>query len=216
MKTIIPWVCVAALLAGLYFIYSGSQAKDATIAQLRQENAEIPQLRAAGEEAKKIPDMNARLDSLQKDNEDLLRLRNEVRQLRDENKKVAAQLQKAQSQISSSQNQLNSAQQEQQRLAAAAAESQARADAFGNQLQAQTVRAQVNTCINNLRQIDGAKQQWALERHKTAGAVPTPADLAPYFPGGTLPACPAGGIYSINAVNVAPTCSVPGHALAPQ
>lgn len=216
MKIIIPWVCVAALLAGIYFIYSGSQAKDATIAQLRQENAEIPQLRAAGDEAKKIPALSAQLDSLQKDNEDLLRLRNEVRQLRDDNKKVTAQLQKAQSQINSTQTQLNSAQLEQQRLAAAAAENQARADAFGNQLQAQTARAQANACINNLRQIDGAKQQWALEKHKTPGAVPTPADLAPFLPGGAMPVCPAGGVYSINAVGALPTCSVPGHALVPQ
>ena len=28
--------------------------------------------------------------------------------------------------------------------------------------------SQMNACINNLRQIDGAKQQWALEKGKTA------------------------------------------------
>jgi hypothetical protein len=37
-----------------------------------------------------------------------------------------------------------------------------------------------NTCINNLRQIDAAKNQWA-ENGKTADAVPTAQDIAPYI-----------------------------------
>jgi hypothetical protein len=72
--------------------------------------------------------------------------------------------------------------------------------------------AQANTCINHLRQIDGAKQQWALEKGKQATDVPTWDDLKPYL--GTIPHCPAGGTYTIGIVSNAPTCSIPGHALS--
>src|SRR6185369_7298312 len=40
--------------------------------------------------------------------------------------------------------------------------------------------SQTNACINNLRQIDGAKQQWALENGKDSAATMTDTDLAPY------------------------------------
>ena len=52
--------------------------------------------------------------------------------------------------------------------------------------------AMQNACINNLRQIDAAKQQWALENSKKAGDVPTEADLKPFLKNGVFPACPAG------------------------
>jgi hypothetical protein len=76
--------------------------------------------------------------------------------------------------------------------------------------------AQNNACINNLRQIDGAKQQWALEKVKVGSDVPTQADIQPYIghgPNGTWPVCPQGGHYIIGAVNEPPTCSIPGHSL---
>jgi hypothetical protein len=74
--------------------------------------------------------------------------------------------------------------------------------------------SQQNACINNLRIIDAAKQQWALEKGKTATDVPTQADLMPYLSrNGQFPRCPQGGTYTINAVNEHPTCSIPGHVL---
>ena len=73
--------------------------------------------------------------------------------------------------------------------------------------------AQTNACINNLRMIDAAKQQWALENGKGPGDVPTMQDLEPYLKNGVFPTCPAGGTYTIGAVSNAPTCSVPGHQL---
>lgn len=54
--------------------------------------------------------------------------------------------------------------------------------------------AQRNTCINNIRQIDTAKQQWALEELRPANAVPNPDDLGPYLgQGDVIPEfyCPA-------------------------
>jgi hypothetical protein len=71
--------------------------------------------------------------------------------------------------------------------------------------------SQQNACINNLREIDAAKREWALENNKTNGDTPTKDDLTPYL--SHWPACPAGGTYSINPVGQPPTCSVPGHKL---
>jgi hypothetical protein len=73
-----------------------------------------------------------------------------------------------------------------------------------------------NACINNLRQIDGAKNEWALENNKTNGTPVTEADIKPYIKlgaSGNLPKCPAGGTYTIGPVGEPPTCSVPRHKL---
>jgi hypothetical protein len=72
---------------------------------------------------------------------------------------------------------------------------------------------QNNTCINNLRLIDHAKQQWAVAGNKADTDTPTMADLVRYFKNGRLPACPQGGTYTIRSVGEAPTCSKPGHVL---
>jgi hypothetical protein len=76
-------------------------------------------------------------------------------------------------------------------------------------------RAQRITCINNLRRLDGAKQQWALENNKKEGAVPTQAELQLYLGGsqGTWPTCPKGGHYTIGSIGEKPHCSVPDHEL---
>jgi hypothetical protein len=73
--------------------------------------------------------------------------------------------------------------------------------------------AQKNQCINNLRMIDAAKNQWALENHKQATDTPTESDLLPYLKGHQFPQCPAGGTYTINQDSDAPTCSVTNHVL---
>ncbi len=69
------------------------------------------------------------------------------------------------------------------------------------------------TCVNNMRLLDDAKQQWALATGKPVATVPKVKDLQIYFKDGALPECPAGGTYSLNALNEVPTCSIPGHAL---
>jgi hypothetical protein len=70
-----------------------------------------------------------------------------------------------------------------------------------------------NACINNLRQIDGAKQQWALENKKADTETPSRADLEPYLSKRQFPVCPAGGTYTINRLANPPECSHPGHKL---
>jgi prepilin-type N-terminal cleavage/methylation domain-containing protein len=74
--------------------------------------------------------------------------------------------------------------------------------------------SQANACINNLRQIDGAMQQFAIENGKHVGAAVTyPTDLTPYIKlnaGNQIPCCPAGGTYSVAQVGVDPSvlCSL--------
>ena len=74
--------------------------------------------------------------------------------------------------------------------------------------------AQANACRSNLRQIDDAKQAWAVENKKESSDVPTVADLSAFLNrgAGTF-ICPAGGTYSINEVDASPTCTVPRHTL---
>ena len=74
--------------------------------------------------------------------------------------------------------------------------------------------AQQNACINNLRQIDGAKQQWALENKKTDSDTPSREDLLPFLPNKQFPVCPAGGTYTINRLADSPSCTQPGHQLS--
>ena len=79
-----------------------------------------------------------------------------------------------------------------------------------------------NACVNNLRQIDAAANEFALEKNlKTGDKINFPDDLTPYIKlnkDGKIPSCPEGGIYSIKKVGDTPTCSLatngfPWHAL---
>jgi hypothetical protein len=76
---------------------------------------------------------------------------------------------------------------------------------------------QQNECVNNLRLIDAAKQQWALEQRKQTTDTPDASDLLLYLgsggANGVLPVCPSGGTYSIGTVGQSPTCTIPGHVL---
>ncbi len=69
------------------------------------------------------------------------------------------------------------------------------------------------TCINNLRLIDDAKQQWVTDNNKRPNAQPTVKELLPYFKDKVFPECPGGGTIYLNAANEVPTCSISGHAL---
>jgi hypothetical protein len=71
-----------------------------------------------------------------------------------------------------------------------------------------------NACINNLRQIDGAKEQWALENHVEASAEIVVSEVDKYMKGGH-PKCPAGGTYTYGKVSEPPRCSVKDHVLPP-
>ena len=74
---------------------------------------------------------------------------------------------------------------------------------------------QRNTCISHLRQIDGAKHQWALENRKTDTDTPAQDDVKIYIRGEKFPVCPVNGAYTVGAMNTDPTCSksADGHIL---
>lgn len=65
-----------------------------------------------------------------------------------------------------------------------------------------------NACVNNLRQLDGAKAQLALEYKLTNGTPVRPAQVGLYLKGGVLPQCPEGGTYTLGKTGENPTCSI--------
>jgi len=91
--------------------------------------------------------------------------------------------------------------------------------------------SQMNACINNLRQIDSAKQQWALETHQNGTATPGSASITGYLgrgANGSLSSvvCPAdptklfANSYTINDTATPPACKIAPaganpHVLAP-
>ena len=90
--------------------------------------------------------------------------------------------------------------------------------ALPNFVRARTT-SQQNACINNLRLIDSAKQQWALEQRQNSTATMVGTDLQPYLghgSAGELPSCPADSSqtwtssYStaLGNVSVKPQCSI--------
>ena len=214
MKTALPWIVAVLGIAAAAYFFNAHKSTTAQVATLQQEVHELQPLRAEIATLKTNVVPPDELARLRKDSEDVLRLRNEVRQLRETKSTLTAQAQSAQAAATQAQQQAAQAQADaeaaKQRAAAAAVQ-----PATG--LPSGTVPANpqdvLNACINNLRQIDGAKQQWALENRKTAEAVPGRQDLLPYLQGQRLPQCPGGGRYVPGAVNVVPTCSIPGHAL---
>lgn len=81
--------------------------------------------------------------------------------------------------------------------------------------------SQQNACINNLRQIDSAKQQWALEKGKGASDTPGSTSITPYLgrgANGSLDSvvCPLAttktfaGSYTIGNMSTTPICTVNG------
>jgi prepilin-type N-terminal cleavage/methylation domain-containing protein len=81
--------------------------------------------------------------------------------------------------------------------------------------------SQQNACINNLRQLSSAVDQWAMETGQPAGApAPSNEDLTPYIllnSNSSIPICPTGGTYTIYNVSNVPqvSCSLSTLSEAP-
>jgi prepilin-type N-terminal cleavage/methylation domain-containing protein len=74
--------------------------------------------------------------------------------------------------------------------------------ALPNMIKART-ESQKDGCINNLRQIDQAIQEWATENNKPLSATVSEANITPYLKNQAV--CPAGGTtfvdsYQLNTV----------------
>ena len=81
--------------------------------------------------------------------------------------------------------------------------------------------SQQNACINNLRQIDGAINEWALETGQsngnTVGGVTTVSAYIKLNSNNLVPGCPASGTYTTFTVGANPqvSCSLSGLAGTP-
>ena len=79
-------------------------------------------------------------------------------------------------------------------------------------------RARANSCINNLRQIEYAKETWAMEQTDPAALVhpafgPEHEAWDAIRGGWATVECPAGGNIQAGALGVTPTCTEDGHVL---
>jgi len=76
--------------------------------------------------------------------------------------------------------------------------------------------AQTGFCIDNLRMLDGAKQQWAMEHGAVPTSQPMSSDIQPYIGRGSgiLPVCPLDShqmfstSYSLNNCQNNPSCLI--------
>lgn len=208
LKNWVLWLCVAALLATEVFLFLAKSQKNTAIVQLHESQQKVAQLQSDLDQLKNssVVTLGAENARLRAENQNLSQkfsqLQNENNRLRGVNQQLTQQLQT--SRDAAQQEQLQQIQTENQ---------QANTAPEPSAEQLLSAVTQLNMCINHLRQIDAAKQQWALENDKTADAIPPAQDLLPYFRGGIFPVCPSGGGYTINAVDVLPTCSIPGHVL---
>jgi len=70
--------------------------------------------------------------------------------------------------------------------------------------------SQLNAVVSNLRVIEGAKDQWALENRKGTGATVPDTDLGPYMKNGLYPpTLIIGETYAQGPVGIAATATTP-------
>lgn len=70
--------------------------------------------------------------------------------------------------------------------------------------------ARTNACLSNLKALDGAKMQWAMERQKNDGDTVTWVEIAPSYMKKQVN-CPWGYNYTLQPIGVPPYCPVVGH-----
>jgi prepilin-type N-terminal cleavage/methylation domain-containing protein len=66
--------------------------------------------------------------------------------------------------------------------------------------------SQQKACINNLRQIEAGKEQWALEAKVPQGTAANKTEVDKYMK--AVPSCPAGGTYNYMSVGTDATCDI--------
>ncbi len=192
------WVCLALMLVAEILLFRANHERDAAQSDLRTAQQQLHDAQTELDALKNSSTgaQAAEISSLRKQNEALTAkasaLQQNVDRLQADSQQAAQHLTTARTALELQQQHLQQLQVEQQAAAAA---------------------ANTSACINNLRAINDAKQQWALDKGKTATDVPTAQDLLPYLKDGVFPLCPEGGTYSINAAGDLPTCSIQGHVL---
>ena len=214
LKDLFQGLCVAALLVAGFLLFSANNKKTAAETAAREAQHQVDDLTAlvaqlkadnAAAQATDIVSMRAENKNL---SQKFSQLQSDYTRLDSTNKLLLRQLSSY----------YETAVQQQEKLQAWEAASQQASQqatvAAREQTQAQKKAAQErDACIRNLKEIDAAKQKWALVNNKTDVDIPTERDLLTYFSNGVMPVCPSGGNYSVNAVGLPPTCSVAGHAI---
>jgi regulator of replication initiation timing len=197
-KNWVLWLLVVLFLASEVFLFSANRQKDAAITSLSEAKEQVEQLQSQLDQIKasNTESQVAEISRLRAENQDLPKLRAQVTQLEAQNQKLTQQFQSTLDAAQKQQDELQQLSAENQQVRAAAQQSNADAER--------------NHCLNNLRQIDAAKNQWALENSKAIGAVPAEEDLVPYLQNGVFPVCLSGGTYTIGAIGTPPACSIHG------
>jgi len=163
---------------------------------LQEQQSKVSQLASENDRLSNILAHANREQAIQQDQiHELLKLRGEVTSLRQQSKELAH------------------LQQENRALRAQqAAVPQQAPTSFQVALAADA--AARNDCVNHLRQIDGAIQQYVLENKLSDNDSVTAEQILPYLknPDAVL-RCPSGGTYTFGSVTNVPLCSFPGHAI---
>ncbi len=73
-------------------------------------------------------------------------------------------------------------------------------------------RSTEKACLSNLRELEEAKEQWAMEYSKPSTSTPSQDDLYPTFLH-SWPTCPMAGTYTLGNMSTRPTCDYVGHQL---
>ncbi len=70
--------------------------------------------------------------------------------------------------------------------------------------------SRAKSCLSNLKQIDSAKEQWAMDTKASDGdagpAISAIAGSGLYIK--AAPVCPSGGTYTVNNIGTDPTCGI--------
>ena len=69
--------------------------------------------------------------------------------------------------------------------------------------------SRAKACVANLKQIESAKEQWAMDNKAATNATPGATDLygtSAYLR--TTPSCPSGGTYTIGDMSTRPVCDI--------
>lgn len=193
------------LVASVVLLWGRMQKYQAEIATLRAQNQELEVLREAQVELEQLRSEVQEVDRLRRDNAELVRLRGEVAQLRP--------LQQQAQQLQAENERIKAGMQQLQKTAAETAALRNQNQQLQNVLDQQQQNTQMIGCVANLKAITAAKAAWAQEQNKSPIDIPADADLfgaGKYLP--QRPACPAGGLYNLGAVQEKPACTIPGHA----
>lgn len=207
-----PVLCLVAAVVGgaacLLLLYCPNKNEIALRTAVEGLRRKVQDLEAKAADPKEVERLRAQAREaveLKKEAEEVHRLRGEVTLLR----KDKAVFEQAKAENVHLREQVQVAQRLQ-------AENNALRGQYQSAVQGLQQRTQKDSCIANLKQIDGAIQQWALEYKKVAADRYSLQDssLLAFLRGSVLPLCPAGGTYAPGStVSVEPTCSMLGHTL---